>query len=93
MASYCHMSDMNKMQKMFKRRRSLHMPYIDLVKQDVLNWDLINRSILLGRCGRGREMAKENIPKGIIEGTSQSWGSETYIQEIMANHLMNTWFT
>lgn len=38
------------------------------------------------------ETAKENISKGIIGVTIQSWGSEKYFQQIMANYLMNTGF-
>lgn len=35
------------------------------------------------------ETAKENIPpEGIIEATIQRWGSEKYIQDVMADHLV-----
>lgn len=79
---------------MFKRGRSLGMLYTDLVKKVILNWDLISKWFFFRKVQLGtKETAKENISKGIIGVTIQSWGSEKYIQQIMANYLMNTGFT
>lgn len=70
------------------------MPYADLVKKVILNWNLVNRRTFIRMIWSGTmETTKENIPKGIIGVTIQSRGNEKYIQQIMANHLMNMGFT
>lgn len=93
MASYCHVSDMNKMQKNVQKRKIT--PHALYRFGEASRFELgFNKQVDFPRkMWSGTQKAKENIPKGIIEGTSQSWGSEKYIQEMMVNHLMNTRFT